>query len=192
MRRFPGSSERLASPLCCERTHDALPCPPASRLTPLLLPALHPIHPPPPSLKPSGEEDPASTHGSCPTLAGEKWSATRCAVHGRFFRVHPSLLSLCWGRADCHAPFSAPIETTDPAHACYTRAPRGLLYADAALPLLPPSVPGGSTWAPSSRRARPRAAPIRTRSARSGRCWESVSGGGRAALEGGGGGGWRM
>ena len=32
------------------------------------------------SLKPNGEEDVASTHGSCPTLAGEKWSATRCAV----------------------------------------------------------------------------------------------------------------
>ena len=29
------------------------------------------------SLKPNGEEDSASTHGSCPTLAGEKWSATR-------------------------------------------------------------------------------------------------------------------
>ena len=28
-------------------------------------------------LKPNGEEDNASTHGSCPTLAGEKWSATR-------------------------------------------------------------------------------------------------------------------
>lgn len=25
------------------------------------------------SLKPNGEEDPASTHGSCPTTAGEKW-----------------------------------------------------------------------------------------------------------------------
>ncbi len=32
------------------------------------------------SLKPNGEEDPASTHGSCPTLAGEKWSATRWVV----------------------------------------------------------------------------------------------------------------
>ena len=29
------------------------------------------------SLKPNGDEDVASTHGSCPTLAGEKWSATR-------------------------------------------------------------------------------------------------------------------
>ena len=29
------------------------------------------------SLKPNGVEDNASTHGSCPTLAGEKWSATR-------------------------------------------------------------------------------------------------------------------
>jgi prolyl 4-hydroxylase len=29
------------------------------------------------SLKPNGQEDQASTHGSCPTLAGEKWSATR-------------------------------------------------------------------------------------------------------------------
>jgi prolyl 4-hydroxylase len=36
------------------------------------------------SLKPSGEEDPASTHGSCPTLAGEKWSATRWIHVGPF------------------------------------------------------------------------------------------------------------
>lgn len=29
------------------------------------------------SLKPDGTEDPSSLHGSCPTLAGEKWSATK-------------------------------------------------------------------------------------------------------------------
>ncbi|GMH44394.1 hypothetical protein BSKO_12346 [Bryopsis sp. KO-2023] len=29
------------------------------------------------SLKPDGSEDPTSLHGSCPTLAGEKWSATK-------------------------------------------------------------------------------------------------------------------
>lgn len=29
------------------------------------------------SLKPNGEEDVQSTHGSCPTLAGTKWSATK-------------------------------------------------------------------------------------------------------------------
>ena len=29
------------------------------------------------SLTPDGKKDPASLHGSCPTLAGEKWSATK-------------------------------------------------------------------------------------------------------------------
>ena len=40
------------------------------------------------SLHPDGTEDPSSLHGSCPTLKGEKWSATkwihvgtsRCAI----------------------------------------------------------------------------------------------------------------
>lgn len=36
------------------------------------------------SLKPNGEVDPASTHGSCPTTAGEKWSATRWIHVGPF------------------------------------------------------------------------------------------------------------
>ncbi|KAL4452128.1 hypothetical protein ABPG75_007790 [Micractinium tetrahymenae] len=36
------------------------------------------------SLKPNGDEDSASTHGSCPTLAGEKWSATRWIHVGPF------------------------------------------------------------------------------------------------------------
>lgn len=42
------------------------------------------------SLKPNGEEDPASTHGSCPTLAGEKWSATRW-IHVAPFQPAPAL-----------------------------------------------------------------------------------------------------
>ena len=29
------------------------------------------------SLKPDGEEDPSSLHGSCPTTRGVKWSATK-------------------------------------------------------------------------------------------------------------------
>jgi prolyl 4-hydroxylase len=29
------------------------------------------------SLKPDGSNDPASLHGSCPTLKGDKWSATK-------------------------------------------------------------------------------------------------------------------
>jgi prolyl 4-hydroxylase len=29
------------------------------------------------SLKPNGEEDETSKHGSCPTVAGEKWAVVR-------------------------------------------------------------------------------------------------------------------
>ncbi len=67
--------------LICALLLQLLSCLPTPHNPPLLRP--HPPTPPPTgSLKPSGEEDPASTHGSCPTLAGEKWSATRCAAEG--------------------------------------------------------------------------------------------------------------
>ena len=33
-------------------------------------------------VEPNGKVDPLSTHGSCPTLAGEKWVATRW-IHSR-------------------------------------------------------------------------------------------------------------
>jgi prolyl 4-hydroxylase len=36
------------------------------------------------SLKPDGELDPTSLHGSCPTLAGNKWSATKWIHVGPF------------------------------------------------------------------------------------------------------------
>jgi hypothetical protein len=36
------------------------------------------------SLKPDGELDPTSLHGSCPTLAGNKWSATKWIHIGPF------------------------------------------------------------------------------------------------------------
>jgi prolyl 4-hydroxylase len=36
------------------------------------------------SLKPNGETDPTSMHGSCPTLKGEKWSATKWIHTGSF------------------------------------------------------------------------------------------------------------
>ena len=38
----------------------------------------------PPSLKPDGEKDPASLHGSCPTTGGVKWSATKWIHTGKF------------------------------------------------------------------------------------------------------------
>jgi prolyl 4-hydroxylase len=37
-------------------------------------------------LKPDGSDDPSSTHGSCPTLKGEKWSATKW-IHVRPFKA---------------------------------------------------------------------------------------------------------
>ena len=36
------------------------------------------------SLKPDGEPDPASLHGSCPTTQGNKWSATKWIHVGPF------------------------------------------------------------------------------------------------------------
>ena len=36
------------------------------------------------SLKPDGATDQASLHGSCPTTAGEKWSATKWIHVGPF------------------------------------------------------------------------------------------------------------
>ena len=36
------------------------------------------------SLKPDGEKDPASLHGSCPTTQGNKWSATKWIHTGPF------------------------------------------------------------------------------------------------------------
>lgn len=58
------------------------------------------------SLKPNGEEDSASTHGSCPTLAGEKWSATRWAA----LQVGNPSARVCRRRSGpaCRAPFSRP------------------------------------------------------------------------------------
>ena len=48
--------------------HHLFPCPPLC----------------PPSLKPDGEKDPASLHGSCPTTGGVKWSATKWIHTGKF------------------------------------------------------------------------------------------------------------
>lgn len=77
-------------------------------------PICSPTHPaPPPSLKPSGVEDPASLHGSCPTLAGEKWSATRCVPTGQRDRLcgtalcsnwRPPLMPCFMSTACCGAP----------------------------------------------------------------------------------------
>ena len=47
------------------------------------------------SLHPNGTTDPTSLHGSCPTLKGEKWSATKW-IHGGPTSLHfCSLLRLC-------------------------------------------------------------------------------------------------
>ena len=107
-------------------------------------------------LKPNGDEDPSSTHGSCPTLAGEKWSATRWVGRGwpavggaaEMVSVRAIKTQSLLAMADkCHAPI-APA-----AAACLA---------------------GGSMCLPSSRGA-PRAAWTMRTNARSGQSWENVS-----------------
>lgn len=52
------------------------------------------------SLKPNGEVDAASTHGSCPTLAGEKWSATKW-IHVGPFQMGAEFQKAKWRSGDC-------------------------------------------------------------------------------------------
>ena len=50
------------------------------------------------SLKPDGEPDPTSLHGSCPTNKGEKWSATKW-MHVGSFGLSAAAQKAKWG--DC-------------------------------------------------------------------------------------------
>ena len=52
------------------------------------------------SLHPNGTTDPTSLHGSCPTLKGEKWSATKW-IHGGLPSLH---FFQCSGRAAAWLP----------------------------------------------------------------------------------------
>lgn len=53
------------------------------------------------SLKPDGSEDIASTHGSCPTLEGEKWSATKWMHRGHFYMPNEDGSKCSDAKADC-------------------------------------------------------------------------------------------
>lgn len=48
------------------------------------------------SLTPGGEVDERSLHASCPTLKGEKWSATKW-IHVGGFRVGADVMKAKWG-----------------------------------------------------------------------------------------------
>ena len=47
-------------------------------------------------MKPDGETDPSSLHGSCPTTKGEKWSATKW-MHVGAFGVGADAQKAAWG-----------------------------------------------------------------------------------------------
>lgn len=52
------------------------------------------------SLRPNGDEDVASTHGSCPTTKGEKWSATKW-IHVGAFSMGAEVQTAKWKAGEC-------------------------------------------------------------------------------------------